>query len=102
MTFLPLTWFSMDISHSSLITVHCTKPSVFNTDNLSPSLFALPKPLLQSLGLWPRACKLAGMVEKRGGYDFSIKGKKQKKQNSSLSNKVHNSPLFIIQIGAHL
>ena len=43
----------------------------------SPSLFALPLPLLQSFGLRPKACKLACMVEQTGGYNFYIKGKKK-------------------------
>ena len=32
---------------------------------------------LQSLGLWPRTCKLATTVEKTGGYIFSLKGKRK-------------------------
>ena len=39
----------------------------------------------------PSACKLADMVEQTGWYNFSLKGKK-KKENSSLSNQVNNSP----------
>ena len=36
-------------------------------------------PLLQSLGLLPRACQLVDIVEQTGGYTFSIKGKKTTK-----------------------
>ena len=36
------------------------------------------RPFLQSLSVWPRVCKLAGMVEQTGGYNFSIKGKTKK------------------------
>ena len=50
------------------------------------------QPLFQFLGVRPRACKLAGTVEQTGGNNFYIKGKK-KKENSSLSNQVHNSPV---------
>ena len=45
----------------------------------SPSLFALPQPLLQSFGLQPWACKLAGMVDQTGRYNFSIEGKNKNK-----------------------
>ena len=45
----------------------------------SPSLFAIPWPLLQSLGLQPPACKLAGTVEQTGGCNFSMKGKTKNK-----------------------
>ena len=72
----------------------------FTNAEKSPSLFALPQPLLQSLSLRPWACKLAVTVEQTAGYNFSFKGKK-KKENSSLSNQVHNSPfkpLFEIYI----
>ena len=48
--------------------------------------------ILQSLGQQPRACKLAGMVELTGEYNFYIKGEKL---NSSLSNQVNNSPLWL-------
>ena len=41
----------------------------------SHSIFALPKPLLQSLGLRPWACKLAGRVKQTRGYNFYIQGK---------------------------
>ena len=58
----------------------------------SPSLFALPQPLQQSLGMWPQAFKLACTVGQTGGYNFSITEKE--KRNSSLSNHVHNSPLL--------
>ena len=34
---------------------------------------------MQFLGVWPKACKLAGMVKQTVGYNFSIKGKKKKK-----------------------
>ena len=54
---------------------------IANQEN-HPPFFALPKPLLQSR-----------TVEQTGGYNFSIKGKK-KKENSSLSNHVHNSSLW--------
>ena len=66
----------------------------FPNKEKSLSLFALPQPLLQFLGLWPWACKLADTVEQTGGCNFSIKGK-TKKQNSSLSNQIHNSPLIL-------
>ena len=39
------------------------------------SLFALHKPLLQSLGLQHRACTLAGTVEQTGRYNFDMLGK---------------------------
>ena len=35
-----------------------------------PFLFYLSRPLLQSLGLQRRACKLAGTVKQTGGYNF--------------------------------
>ena len=56
-----------------------------------PSLFYLPQPLLQFLSLPPQSCKLAGMLEQTGGFNFYIKGKRKK---SSLQIQVHNSPLF--------
>ena len=48
---------------------------------------------VQSLGLRPGDQKLAGTVKQNGGYNFYIKGK-NKQQNSSLSNQVHNSPFL--------
>ena len=44
-----------------------------------------------------KAFLLAGTAEQTRGYNFCYKGKK-KKQNFSLSNQVHNSPLcnFIV------
>ena len=42
--------------------------------------------------LWPRACELMGAVKQTGGYNFSIKGKKEKtnvqlvKPGAQLSN----------------
>ena len=48
------------------------------------ALFAIPRST--ALGLQ------SGTVDQTGVYNFYIKGKK-KKQNSSLSNQVHNSPL---------
>ena len=47
------------------------------------------------LGLSPRGHKLAGRVEQTGGYIFSLKGKKE---NSSLSNQVHNLPFFLLYL----
>ena len=70
------------------------KPKKFPNIEKSPSLLGLPQPFLQSLGLPHQACKLAGKVEQRGGYNFSIKRKK-KKLNSRLSNQVHNPPFWI-------
>ena len=58
-----------------------------NTHQIIPSMMVNQRRPLTSaiLGLWSRACKLAGTVLQIGGYNFSLKGKK-KIQNSSLSN----------------
>ena len=52
-----------------------SKTAILSLLMKSPSLSAQPQPLLQSLGLRPWACKMAGTVEQTGGFNFSIKGK---------------------------